>query len=207
MDQKQYWNDVAENKEFTTPFNLDAFSRYVRPQAAVLEIGCGYGRVLEELRRNGYPHLTGIDFSERMIGRGRELFPHLDLRTENVSDFADRSFDAVLLVAVLTCIVGDEEQLSLLGEIKRILRPGGVLYINDFLLNQDTRNLERYEAFKDRHGIYGVFELPEGALLRHHDSAWVEKSLEPFQALHLEKVVYTTMNGNQSNGYRYLGRK
>ena len=207
LDQQKYWDDAAGTKEFSTPVNLEAFKKYVRPEAAVLEIGCGYGRVLEELRLNGYLRLTGLDFSEKMIARGRKLFPGLDLRVDDVANLADQSFDAVLLVAVLTCIVRDEDQLRLLSEVRRILRPGGILYINDFLLNQDDRNLTRYEKFRDRYGRYGVFELPEGAVLRHHDRAWVEKSLASFETLLLEEVVYTTMNGNRSNGYCCLGRK
>ena len=207
MEQKKYWNQAAAGKDFTTPLNFEAFSRYVGREAAVLDIGCGYGRVLEELRHKGYTRLTGLDFSEGMINRGRKLYPRLDLRVEDAAALENESFDAVLLVAVLTCLARDEDQLRLLGEIRRVLRPGGILYINDFLLNQDERNLARYQEFQDRHGIYGVFELPDGALVRHHDPAWVEQSLAPFETLCLDKVVYTTMNGNKSNGYCYLGRR
>ena len=207
MEQKQYWDLAATSKDFTTPLNFEVFSKYVGRQAAVLDLGCGYGRVLEELSRKGYSRLTGLDFSKGMIRRGLSLYPHLDLRVGDAAGLESESFEAVLLVAVLTCLARDEDQLTLLREIRRVLRPGGILYINDFLLNQDGRNLARYEEFKGRHGIYGVFELPDGALVRHHDPAWVEKSLAAFETLFLDRVVYTTMNGNESNGYCYLGRR
>jgi len=87
------------------------------------------------------------------------------------------------------------------------LKPNGILYINDFLLNTDERNIERYKLFQDKYQKYGVFELPEGAIVRHHDIKWIDQCLQPFDKLILNQVVYTTMNGNKSNGYYYLGRK
>jgi SAM-dependent methyltransferase len=62
-----------------------------------------------------------------------------------VLPFCDRSFDAVVLFTVLTCIPFDEDQIALLAEIRRTLRPGGLLYISDLLLNSDERNIERYK--------------------------------------------------------------
>jgi len=209
MEQKDYWNNVADEKEFTTPFQLDIFSEYVAKDAEILDIGCGYGRTLDELCRNGYTNLTGIDFSEKMIERGKMQFPHLNLETtaSGVINYNDNSFDAVILFAVLTCIISDEEQLKLLKEAKRILKPNGIIYINDFLLNTDERNLLRYDEYSTKFQKYGVFELPEGAIVRHHDLSWVEESVKPFKKLMLEQVVYTTMNGNKSNGYFYFGQK
>ncbi|MGG5741778.1 MULTISPECIES: hypothetical protein [Bacillus cereus group] len=45
--QKEYWNGVANEKEFTTPFQLDLFSKYVNKDAILLDYGCGYGRCSE----------------------------------------------------------------------------------------------------------------------------------------------------------------
>lgn len=38
----------------------------------------------------------------------------------------------IILFAVLTCITEDEKQNALINEIKRVLKPGGIIYINDF---------------------------------------------------------------------------
>lgn len=209
MDQRDYWNQAAAVKEFTTRLPLDVFRRFVPPEAAILEIGCGYGRVLAELHQAGYQNLAGVDFSEKMIERGRASHPNLHLRVCGGPglDVPDRSVDAVLLFAVLTCLAADADQRALIGEAERVLRPGGVIAINDFLLNQDERNLTRYEQYRDQYGKYGVFEIPDGGVVRHHDPAWVFESLAAFETLHYEPVTYTTMNGHQSNGYHYFGRK
>ncbi|EPY2273637.1 class I SAM-dependent methyltransferase [Clostridium sporogenes] len=209
MEQKAYWNDVAHKKEFTTPFHFKEFAKYVRKDARILDVGCGYGRTLEQLYQNGYKNLIGIDFSEKMIQRGKKQYPYLDLRVklQDSIELKSESCDAVILFAVLTCIINNQEQLKLLKDIERVLKPGGILYINDFLLNTDERNVSRYNIFLEKHQKYGVFELPDGAIVRHHHINWVEKCVNSFEKLSLNQVVYTTMNGNKSNGYYYLGRK
>lgn len=207
--QKEYWNKVADTKEFTTPMQSAVFCRYVNRDAAILDVGCGYGRVLNELHSLGFRNLCGIDISERLIERGKRQFPFLDLRVQpsDTIDFPDGSFDAVLLCAVLTCIVSDQDQQGLLNEINRVLKPGGLLYVNDFLLNADSRNRERYKAWEKVYGSYGIFELPEGAVLRHHDPAYMKQLLSQFEELEMESVAYRTMNGHSSNGFYFAGRK
>lgn len=209
MKQQDYWNNVSKKKEFTTPFQAEDFFKYVKQDKYVLDVGCGYGRTLDELYRNGYRNLIGIDFSNGMIERGKEQFPYLDLRVKKEADkidLPDASVDAVILFAVLTCIRINEEQEQLLSEIKRVLKPNGILYVNDFLLNTDERNLSRYEKFKEIYGVYGVFELPEGAICRHHDETWIKQLLNDFSELEYSRLTFTTMNGHKSNGFYFIGK-
>ena len=207
--QKEYWNKVADTKEFTTPMQSAVFCRYVNRDAAILDVGCGFGRILNELHTLGIRILCGIDISEGLIERGKRQFPFLDLRLQpaDTIDFPDASFDAVLLCAVLTCIVADQDQSALLDEIHRVLKPGGLLYVNDFLLNSDPRNRERYAAWEKVYGTYGIFELPEGVVLRHHDPGYMKRLFSKFGELEAESVVYHTMNGHTSNGFYFAGRK
>ena len=208
MEQNDYWNKAAADKEFTTPFQLAAFEKYVAREALVLDVGCGYGRTLDELHRAGWRSLIGIDFSEAMIVRGRAAYPHLDLcvkRSAEKIDLPDASADAVILFAVLTCVSSNAEQERMISEIRRVLCPGGILYVNDFLLNTDERNIARYEKFKDKYGEYGVFELPEGAVCRHHDEEHIKKLLRDFAELEYSRLTFTTMNGHKSKGFYFIG--
>lgn len=209
MIQKEYWNIVSKKKEFTIPFQLKQFNKYVLKEKLILDVGCGYGRTLDKLYQTGYKNLLGIDFSEGMIQRGKEQFPCLDLRIKanQEIDLQDRSVDAVILFAVLTCIKENHEQQQLLSEIKRVLRPNGIIYVSDFLLNTDKRNMERYRKFEKVYGNYGVFELPEGAICRHHNELWIKQLLGDFVALEYDHLVFTTMNGNKSNGFYFIGKK
>ena len=209
MDQHDYWNDVATTKVFTTPFQREAFSQKLSKDAYILDVGCGYGRTLNELYKEEFNNLHGIDFSEKMIERGRTEFPDLDLNVMKSPriNLPDESVDGVILFAVLTCISKDEDQEFLIREIRRVLKPNGLLYVNDFLLNTDERNLDRYEKYAEKYGVYGVFELPEGALVRHHNEKYIHTLLSSFQKESFEKLIFTTMNGNKSNGFAYFGRK
>jgi len=209
MQPKDYWNSVSDTKQFTTPFQAESFGQYVTTDAKILDVGCGYGRTLNELYTMGYRNLTGIDFSSGMIARGKKQFPHLNLlvKKDETIDFPDNHFDAVILFAVLTCITSNQEQQALISEIKRVLKPGGILYINDFLLNTDERNITRYQKYETRYGTYGVFELQEGAVLRHHSKEHILKLTSDFTKEQFEPRTFTTMNGNTSNGFYYIGVK
>lgn len=209
MEQKLYWNQVSEKKEFTTPFQAKEFAHYVSKESRILDVGCGYGRTLCELYDLGYRNLIGIDFSKDMIARGKRQFPLLDLRVKETEkiDLPDESVDAVILFAVLTCICENEAQKELIGEIRRVLKPEGILYVNDFLLNTDERNLARYQQYAKKYGVYGVFELPEGALLRHHEESWIKKLLSDFATCACEPLTFRTMNGHTSNGFYFIGKK
>ncbi|MEH7462281.1 class I SAM-dependent methyltransferase [Bacillus thuringiensis] len=204
--QKEYWNEVANEKQFTTPFQFEWFSKYVNKEAAILDYGCGYGRTLLELKETQFMNLYGVDFSEEMIKRAK--LQHSDIYFEVIESgkipFQNHSFDAVLLFAVLTCVYNNEEQEAILQEVKRVLKPGEIVYINDFLLNGDERNRNRYAKYDEKYHTYGVFELPDGAVLRHHNEERVKEWTSDFQQLEYEKVEYVTMNGNRSNGLVYM---
>jgi SAM-dependent methyltransferase len=210
FSQVSYWDRVAHEKHFSHPLRRDWLVRYLKnPVAKILDYGCGYGRTLAELSRAGYEHAIGTDFSEAMLRRARLEIPDSVLVRNDGSDlpFKSESIDAVLLFAVLTCIPDDNNQRLLLSEVERVLRSGGLLYISDLLLNDDQRNRERYERYAERYKCYGVFDLPEGVVVRHHRKEWIEEFTQAFLQLEYEPFTVTTMNGNPSSAFQYLGRK
>ena len=204
MNQKEYWNSVAETKTFTLPFDGERFSKYVEKDSVIIDVGCGYGRVLKILSEEGYENLTGYDFSPQMIERGRNECPpaRFEVMEEGKIPRADKSADAVIL-----CAVSDEKQEELIREIYRILKPDGILYVNDYLLNTDERNRKRYEQYEAELGVYGAFALPEGARCRHHTEVHIRELLRDFEISEFEKIVYTTMNGHSSSGFTLIGAK
>jgi SAM-dependent methyltransferase len=209
VERIKYWDRVAPEKRFSHPLRLDWLTDHLGAQASILDYGCGYGRTLAELSCHGFVNLFGTDFSERMLLRARLEAPHAALiRNDGKSfPFANASFDVVLLFAVLTCIPADRDQRLIVAEVERVLRPNGLLYISDLLLNDDERNRKRYEQYAETAGRYGVFELPEGVVVRHHRREWIEELTRAFQPLEHELFTVTTMNGNASAAFQYLGTK
>ena len=209
MDTREYWDMVANDKNFTTPFQSDLFKKYVDINKSVLDIGCGYGRTLKELYDLGYRNLIGIDFSKEMIDRAWNLYSYINFYVGNGNElsFDDSSIDSVILLGVLTCIPNKSNQEQLIKEIYRILKPSGILYINDFLLNDSLMYLDRYDKYKDKYGDYGIFETADGGVFRHHTKEYLENLLNGFIEEKVKTLTYTTMNGHKSNGIYYIVRK
>lgn len=210
--QNEYWDGVAASKTFSHPLRTEWLKESLGPnqaEAAILDYGCGYGRTLSELREAGFHNSIGADFSAAMLARSRELLPQAQLvRCDGLTlPFAPASIDAVLLFALLTCIPESHVQKELVAELYRVLRPGGIVYISDLLINEDERTQVRYRENAAKFSCYGVFELPEGVVVRHHTREWMAELLRDFQSVRFEPFEVTTMNGNRSAAFQYVGRK
>jgi SAM-dependent methyltransferase len=107
---------------------LWAFGHYANRSASFLEIGCGTGAVLSAIAREhpqvatwgSEAHLEGLKYARTRIDPARLV--QMDARR---IPFADE-FDAIGLFDVLEHI--EEEQL-VLSQVRRTLRPGGLLLI------------------------------------------------------------------------------
>ncbi|MCG3133568.1 MAG: Ubiquinone/menaquinone biosynthesis C-methyltransferase UbiE [Planctomycetes bacterium] len=206
------WSAEAALSRFSHAVPMEAWSRLVARDARVLDVGCGWGRTLADLRAAGWPRLAGVDPAPGMIARGRAEHPDLDLRLADGErlPFDDASFDAALLVAVLTAIPDDAAQRAVAAEIRRVLAPGGVLFVSDLLLNDDARNLARYRAAADeRLGPWGVFRVDPGGDLvcRHHDPAWLDDLFAGFDVAAREPFTAATMRGHTSDALRLWLRR
>lgn len=205
--QYEYWNTTGTQKAFAHPLNLRRVRQWISDEGCILDFGCGYGRVLGELYKEGYDKLIGLDFSPAMIAAARAQYPEITF--EQIQSLPiplpDASVDGVLLFSVLTCIPTDEGQRELLKEVNRVLTRGGLLYISDLWLQADDRNLTRYARDEQKYGIYGVFDLPEGVTVRHHDPKWIETLTSDFTMVALDELEVVTMNGNPAKAFQWCG--
>jgi tellurite methyltransferase len=108
----------------------------IRPGMRVLDAGCGQGRNVHFLLREGYD-VYGADADPRAIAAiralARDLSPHVDdgrFRVEPLAalSFPDAFADAVLSSAVLHFAHDDSEFLAMLDGSWRVLRPGGIFF-------------------------------------------------------------------------------
>lgn len=205
--QYEYWNTTGTQKSFAHPLNLRRVRQWMSDEGCLLDFGCGYGRVLGELYKEGYDKLIGLDFSPAMIAAARAQYP--EIAFEQIQSLTiplpDASVDGVLLFSVLTCIPTDEGQRELLREVNRVLSRGGLLYISDLWLQTDERNVTRYERDEQKYGVYGVFDLPEGVTVRHHDPKWIETLTSDFTTVALDEIEVVTMNGNPASAFQWFG--
>ncbi|MBJ6107444.1 class I SAM-dependent methyltransferase [Hymenobacter sp. BT523] len=95
--------------------------------AAILEIGCSGGPLMQRLRAAGYADVTGIDVSEPAIELARARgVANASLMDGAALEFADARFDVVVASDVLEHI---EDEARALHEWTRVLKPGGQLLV------------------------------------------------------------------------------
>jgi ubiquinone/menaquinone biosynthesis C-methylase UbiE len=207
LNQNKYWDGVTSTKNFGHQINWEFVTPLLQKDAKILDYGCGYGRLTHDIADHGYSNVIGVDSSQGMIQEAREKFPALTFEhnLETTIPFSDNEFDAVFLFTILTCIPFNHDQYTLFQELQRVLKPGGLVYISDVLINTDQRNRRRYESGNFQ--PYGIFTHSEGTILRHHSIEYLrDELLTDFHILHEEIFTMTTMNGNASNAIQLLGR-
>jgi tellurite methyltransferase len=108
----------------------------ITPDMRVLDAGCGYGRNLVHLLREGC-EVFALDASREGVEHVRQLSASLEtgLPAENFQvgliermPFADSFADVVICSSVLHFARDDDHFRAMLSELWRVLRPAGMLF-------------------------------------------------------------------------------
>jgi ubiquinone/menaquinone biosynthesis C-methylase UbiE len=103
----------------------------------VLELGCGNGKTAAALLRAA-GEVVAIDFSRRGLEACRRTLPDPNLLLVEADvrhlPFAEAAFDQVVAFHVLGHLLENERQ-AMVEEVRRVLRPGGVLMVRVFSSN------------------------------------------------------------------------
>lgn len=137
---------------------------HLHPGTRVLDIGCGPGTITLGLAKAVAPgEVVGVDLQQNMVARARTLAAERgvgNVRFERADayelPFAESSFDAALQHRVLMHLA---DPVRGLREVRRVLRPGGVLGLRDVDVASAvfwpmTPELERFNDLRMR-----AFEL------------------------------------------------
>lgn len=93
--------------------------------AKVLDVGCGYGFFLDEMKQRGFA-ASGMDVSKTAVGYAVKQGFDVRLGTLDTAAFEEGSFDVVTMFYVLEHI---PDPLKALQRVKGILKPGGLLLL------------------------------------------------------------------------------
>ena len=200
-----YWRDVAAVPS-TLPL-LPEILAFVRPEDAILDLGCGAGRVLSELAGQGLGQARfGLDINLPSLAAARDK-GHAVLAAELTTALPvrDAAVDVCFLQAVLTCLVPAAVRLAVLREACRVTRR--VLCLADFLQNWDLPLYrDRYASGVAETGETGSFLVREGGRVLYPAHHFTVEELTAllatagFTVAHLETPFVRTRSGNRLRG-------
>jgi len=98
---------------------------------AILDFGCGCGRVIRHWRSLGVGKLFGTDYNPDLIGWCKQNLEFAQFMVNDLSpplSYDDSTFDFVYALSVFTHLP-ETLQLSWMKELARVLRPGGFLLV------------------------------------------------------------------------------
>jgi len=175
----------AQLEERTASVDAAFLLPHLRSGMGVLDVGCGPGTITLGLAESVAPgEVVGVDLQERLVERARALAGErgianvrFDLGDAYALPFPDRSFDAALEHRVLMHLA---DPIRGLREVRRVLRPGGVLGLRDAdvataVLWPLTPRLERFLELRMR-----AFQLQgtDGRAGRKHRQLLLEAGFE-----------------------------
>lgn len=115
---------------------LEMVARQVPSPAAVLDVGCGTGRLLRSLHQR-FPaaQLEGVDAADGMVAEARRAAGadtpiHFQVATAESLPFPAESFD---IVTSTVTFHHWSDQSKGIAEVRRVLRPGGRWILADFI--------------------------------------------------------------------------
>lgn len=122
-DEEAAWTAAGE---WAADYRLQLLERELGRPGRILDVGCGTGTVLGVGARRGW-QVAGVEISPSAAAAARANYGvDVTVGTLQSANFPTASFDVVWLQHVLEHV---PNPIALLQEIKRVLRPGGVLVV------------------------------------------------------------------------------
>jgi len=226
METGKGWKQFVGKETPSTVELHELFFDNVPTGSKVVDFGCAWGRIGFELQKKGY-NVFGFDINENSIEYATKnaiktnvkYTEKLDFRQADALNLPYESnyFDACIVQAFLTTIIGLEARNRVIAEASRILVPGGILYLADFGQNWKNplykdRYLRDYSSTGEKGTFFVTEDGEEGGkelFLVHHYTLNELKQLikNSFKLELIKKTTFKTFHGNSTLGYIMLARK
>jgi tellurite methyltransferase len=171
----------------------------IAPGMRIFDAGCGYGRNLVYLLREGY-EVFGVDQDARAVEAVRQMSATENFLVEAVEamSFPDAFADVVLSSAVLHFARDDDQFEAMLRGTWRVLKPGGLFFCR---LASSIGIESRLTQIAGRR-----FLLPDGSQRYLVDEAMLLRLTHELGG-HLEDPLKTTVVQNQRSMTTWVVRK
>ena len=136
------FKDEMDDKPFDRDC-LDRLAREVGKLGPICDMGCGPGQIARYLHRQGVDTL-GVDLSPRMVAEAQRLNPEVHFHQGDMLCLPDAD-DSWGGIAAFYCIIHipREQIVDALREMKRVLKPGGVLLVT-FHIGHEIKHLDEW---------------------------------------------------------------
>ena len=127
----EIFNEIEQERLRSTLARAIAMVRTGFQSVAALDFGCGSGNLTRHLLGLGL-NVMASDVSEKFLSLVRGRFPSAQLSTHRLNgtdlgELKDNSFDFVATYSVLHHV---PDYLAAIGEMARVCKPGGVIYLD-----------------------------------------------------------------------------
>lgn len=121
---------------------LTAFSSENKDSGPMIDLGCGPGQTTRFLKDTGIQNILGVDLSDKMIEKARQLSPDIEFQTADMLNLAFPGAHFGSAVAFYAIVHFNTDELAkAFSEIYRILKPGGQFlfsfHIGDNIIHRD----------------------------------------------------------------------
>jgi len=115
---------------------LKHFAEFVQDGDAILDIGCGNGRLYQAFK-NLQVSYTGMDQSKGLIDIAKKQVPEGEFVVADMTDlpFEDETFNNIFVIASFHHLPSVEMREKALLEMKRVLKPGGHILMTNWNLH------------------------------------------------------------------------
>jgi len=161
---------------------LDLASEQVAQPRSILDVGCGTGRLLRTAAKRFPGTLLNGVAAPQMVEQAKRLMPsaapiQFQQATAEALPFADGEFD--LVFSTMTFHHWADQRRGV-GEVARVLAPGGRWLLSDFVGHGVVRTvtqLLRLHRFFDRKGLDAFIAEAQLAVVAERPSRWLGKSV------------------------------
>jgi len=136
------FKDEMDNKPFDRDC-LDRLAREVGDLGPICDMGCGPGQIARYLHRKGVKTL-GVDLSPNMVAEAQRLNPEIPFHQGDMLSLPDED-NSWGGIAAFYCIIHipREQVVDALREMKRVLKPGGILLVT-FHIGTEIKHLDEW---------------------------------------------------------------
>jgi len=169
----------------------------------ILDIGCGNGKYMNY--RNDI-YMKGIDISQELvkicINKG------FDVIKGNMTElpFNDNEFDGIISIASYHHLDNDQDRKKSLNEIYRVLKNGGICFLEVWAKEQPDNKNKNSKDFKNKSNLVKWTSVKTGTIYYRYyniyDKGELESEIEKF-----EPKLHIINNGYEKGNYYVILQK